>query len=671
MEDEMKLNRLSGLGQKRIEKLKEIGITNMADLLTHFPTRYEWIETSLEKYHENPKNSFQLEILIESVQQKPKYLLFSGFAEQIPIQIMFFHQSYRMRSIRPNQSYRFQGKIQKWKNKLQMVNPILAKEITDERVFLPVYRLPSGISQTMFRQWVRQSIEKESVFERDYSPFFGDQFGSHFEAIRTMHFPENPSNLEKARKRLAAEEAVQYQLAQMLTKQANRLGISHIDIEINQLTESLPFQLTDGQLKSISEIRTDMIAPQPMYRLLQGDVGSGKTVIAFLSMAISVLSGYQAAYLAPTEVLAHQVYEKAILFFEKASIPCALVTGSTKKKERAEIAERIKTGECLSVFGTHALLSDNLDFAHLSLVVTDEQHRFGVAQRSKLQSKGPAVDVLAMSATPIPRTLALTLFGEMSLSVIDSLPAGRKPIRTYLVGPQKREDAYGFLENEVEKGHRGFVVCPHIDLGDEPDDTDPMSIEKLEGEIQRALLSHTKHTTLHGRMKKDQQSRAMEAFKSGESPILLSTTIIEVGIDIPEATVIFIESAERFGLAQLHQLRGRVGRSDRQSYCILICHTKSEKAIERMRVLVESQDGFEIAEKDLKLRGQGNLFGLEQHGSFGFTHLDLAIDQEIWETVRQAISTMEEKRIQSFYTYARRHLDNLKEMRNCDASNNR
>ncbi len=667
----MKLNRLSGLGQKRIEKLAGIGISNMADLLTHFPTRYEWVETDLGNYQENPKNSFQLEIFIESVQQKPKYLLFIGYADRVPIHILFFHQNYRKQSIRLNQSYRFQGKIQRWQNSLQMVNPILAKEITDKRVFLPVYRLPSGITQTMFRRWIRQGIEEESVFERDYSPFFGDQFGSHIEAIRTMHFPEAPSDLEGARKRLAAEEAVQYQLAQILTKQPNRPGIPHGDVDLTLLIKQLPFQLTEGQLQSLTEIRKDMLATRPMYRLLQGDVGSGKTVVAFLSMAISVLSGFQAAYLAPTEVLAKQVYEKAIPFFTQTAISCVLVTGSTKKKERAGIAERIKAGEGLAVFGTHALLSDNLEFGQLSLVVTDEQHRFGVSQRSKLQSKGPAVDVLAMSATPIPRTLALTLFGEMSLSVIRSLPAGRKPIRTYLVGPQKRKDAYGFLEREVEKGHRGFVVCPHIELGEESDESDPMSIEKLEGEIRHSLFTRTSHTTLHGRMKKDEQSSAMDAFKSGKAPVLLSTTVIEVGIDVPEATVIFVESAERFGLAQLHQLRGRVGRSDRQSYCVLICHSKSEKAIERMRVLVESQDGFEIAEKDLRLRGQGNLFGLEQHGSFGFTHLDLAIDQEIWETVRRSIAVMDQQKIHSFYSYARRYLDNLKEVREYNACNSR
>lgn len=663
----MKLNRLSGLGQKRIEKLASMGILKLADLMNYFPSRYEWLETDLKNYHENSKNTFQLEVLIESVQQKPKFLQFQGFVDQVPIRIVFFHQNYRKQSILPNKTYRFQGKIQQWHNNLQMVNPILAKEITDERVFLPVYRLPSGITQTMFRRWMHQALKEESVYERDYSYFFGNEFGTHNEALRAMHFPVKPTDLERARKRLAAEEAVQYQLAQVLTKQPDRTGVAHKEVCLDPLIKQLPFQLTEGQAQSLTEIQKDMQSIHPMYRLLQGDVGSGKTVVAFLTMTISVLSGYQAAYLAPTEVLAKQVYKKAIPFFAQASIPCVLVTGSTKKKARAEISERIQSGESLVVFGTHALLSDNLAFGRLSLVVTDEQHRFGVAQRSKLQSKGPAVDVLAMSATPIPRTLALTLFGEMSLSMIHSLPAGRKPIRTYLVGPQKRKDAYGFLEREIEKGHRGFVVCPHIELGEEPEESDPMSIEKLEGEIQHNLLSHTSHATLHGRMKKDEQDSAMEAFTSGKSPILLSTTVIEVGIDVPQATVIFIESAERFGLAQLHQLRGRVGRSERQSYCILICHSKSEKAIERMRVLVESQDGFEIAEKDLRLRGQGNLFGLEQHGTFGFTHLDLAIDLELWEDVRRSIAGMDETTIHSYYTYARRYLDNLKEVGEYDA----
>lgn len=659
----MNLDQLSGLGQKRKEKLGILGIRSIKDLMMHMPSRYEWIESDLAEFHHNPGNIFHIEVFIKSVQQKPKYLLYEGYADQKRISILFFHQNYRRQTIRPNGSYFFVGRLKEWKGRLQMVNPTLAKSAAAEgRTYLPVYPLTKGITQPMLRGWIGEALKSHRLPNNENPVAFPDLITSE-EALRQMHFPGSPEDFEMARKRLAADEIVRYQLAQRLTSERDRAGYAQPLSDLSPYLERLPFQLTEGQMTSLDEIRRDMASNRAMYRLLQGDVGSGKTVIAFLAMATAMEAGNQTAYLAPTEVLAKQVHEKAQAFFSDFGIPCALLTGATKKRERQAIMDRLKAGQTMALIGTHALFSDKLVFSRLHLIVTDEQHRFGVAQRATLHGKGRTADVLAMSATPIPRTLALTVYGEMDISTIQTRPEGRKPIKTYLIGPDKRRDAYEFMAREVGNDRRGFVICPLIEEGEEMENA-PKSIEAVDQELTESLMPKTPHAILHGRMKKVEQDDVFQSFVSGRTPVLLSTTVVEVGIDVPKATVIFIESAERFGLAQLHQLRGRVGRSDRQSYCILICHSRSKKSIERMRVLVESQDGFEIAERDLALRGQGNLFGFEQHGSFGFRFFDLAMDRELWEQVDKELRSMDSAILASHAHFAREYLNNVKEVRN-------
>lgn len=658
----MELGQLSGLGPKRIEKLKAIGVHSVEDLIKHVPRRYEWIETDLAAFKRHPEHLYHLEVLVVHVQQKPKYLIFEGVCDGQRISILFFHQNYRRQTICPNQTVYFEGRLKSWKGRLQMVNPLVARGPLANRTFLPIYPLTSGITQSMLRGWIEQVLG-EMRFENEPMLLKGENLISLELAYRSIHFPVSMEAFEAARARLAAEEVFRYQLAQRLTSSKKRSGIRHLDVDLSAYLNALPFQLTKGQNDSLTEIRKDMESEQAMYRLLQGDVGSGKTVVAFLAMATAIESGYQTAYLAPTEVLAKQVYEKMRSFFEVSGVTCLLLTGSTKKKERERILALVREEKPIAVVGTHALFSDALVFRNLSLIVTDEQHRFGVAQRASLHGKGKSADLLAMSATPIPRTLAMTVYGEMAISSIRTRPQGRKPIKTYLIGPDRRMDAYGFLKREVSQNHRGFVVCPLIEEGEEAENG-PQSIELLRRELRQSLLPEIPCGVLHGRMKKQEQDKAFRAFVEGDTPVLLSTTVVEVGVDVPEATVIFIESAERFGLAQLHQLRGRVGRSDRQSYCILICHTRSKNSIERMRVLVESQDGFEIAEKDLSLRGQGNLFGVEQHGSFGFQFFDYAYDQALWASIHCKIQELDEETLLSHAHYAKTYLDNLKEVRN-------
>ena len=660
----MDLGRLSGLGQKRKEKLKGMGLVTVEDLIRHTPSRYEWIESDIAEYPNHPERIFQIAVVIVGVQQKPKYLRFDGVCNGRRIAILFFHQNYRRQTIRPNQTCYFQGRITAWKNQLQMVNPAVVKGPIDQKSFLPVYPLTKGITQTMLRKWIQEALK---IMRWNQTPTSLDEAGllPLDKAYQAIHFPTSMEEFEAARKRLAAEEVFRYQIAQRLTSSKERQGIVHAPVDLTPYLNALPFELTSGQRDALKEIRAEMQSQRAMYRLLQGDVGSGKTVVAFLAMATAVESGHQTAYLAPTEVLAKQVFAKMRSFFKGPEIPCFLLTGSTKKKEREEILRVLLESRPVAVVGTHALFSDELIFRDLSLVVTDEQHRFGVAQRASLHGKGKSADLLAMSATPIPRTLAMTVYGEMAISTIQTRPKGRKPIKTYLIGPDRRKDAYGFLGREVQKNHRGFVICPLIDPGEE-EGQGPKSIESLRAEVKENLLPDVPCGILHGRLKKKDQEHAFRAFVDGDTPILLSTTVVEVGVDVPEATVIFIESAERFGLAQLHQLRGRVGRSDRQSYCVLVCHSRSKKTVERMRVLVESQDGFEIAEKDLALRGEGNLFGLEQHGSFGFRYFDFALDQALWTKINGMIEGFDAAMLAKHTHYAKAYLDNLKEVRNSE-----
>ena len=461
------------------------------------------------------------------------------------------------------------------------------------------------------------------------------------EAISEIHFPSSWNALEKARHRLAFEELLILQLCLRYTrvKVHNIKGIKHT--EDNSLTDklikSLPFSLTQAQKKVISQIENDMVNEKKMYRLVQGDVGSGKTIVAAWALVKAISGGFQGALMAPTEILAEQHFKNLQKIVGNLDITPVLITGKISLNEKREILKGILKGEIKLVIGTHALIQEEVIFKNLGLAVIDEQHRFGVKQRLALQEKGSAADVVIMTATPIPRSLALTLYGDMDLSIIDELPPGRTEVKTYHVTEKMRPQVYNLINREVKNGHQVYIVCP---LVEESEKLDLENAERLANFLQLKIFPKYNIAVLHGKMGNNEKDDIMEQFRKGQIAILVTTTIIEVGVDVPNSTVIVIENAERFGLAQLHQLRGRVGRGQAQGYCILISEAKTEEAKARLKVMCQSNDGFFIAEEDLKIRGAGELFGTRQHGILDLKIADLVKDQPILAKTKELVDVI-------------------------------
>ncbi|MCD3287311.1 ATP-dependent DNA helicase RecG, partial [Clostridium botulinum C/D] len=451
-------------------------------------------------------------------------------------------------------------------------------------------------------------------------------------SIRNIHHPTREEELLYAMKRLKFQELFTYSLKLLMLKQYKKSkGIAFkISEELKILKENLPFTLTDAQNKVVREILIDEKRDRPMNRLVQGDVGSGKTIVSLIALFNIVKNGYQGVLMAPTEILANQHYEQAINLFENFNVKIELLTGSTKKKDI--IKGKLKSGEVDMVIGTHALLEDDVEFNNLGMVVTDEQHRFGVKQRSKLYNKNNNIDVLVMTATPIPRTLALSLYGDLDISTIDKLPPGRKKIDTFSVKENERNRVYNFALKKIKQGAQVYIVCP---LVEENEELNVKSVEKLYMELKDKYFNNVEVEILHGKMPSKSKDEIMERFKMGKTEVLISTTVIEVGVNVPNATLMIIESAERFGLSQLHQLRGRVGRGDKKSYCILITNSSNDITKQRMDIITKSNDGFFIAEEDLKLRGSGEIFGFNQHGENGFIISDVINDYGIFRNANK------------------------------------
>ena len=463
-------------------------------------------------------------------------------------------------------------------------------------------------------------------------------FPSYREAVEQMHFPTGRESLLAARRRLVFDEFFRFILALRRMRESNeRMKSLRPMIEVAQterLIEALPYRLTKAQQKVWAEIRADLTSEYAMNRLVQGDVGSGKTILAFLSLVMCAANGYQGAMMAPTEVLARQHYESLMKLNTEYGLQIhpVLLTGSVGAKDRREIYAQIESGEADIVIGTHALIQEKVVYKSLSLVITDEQHRFGVRQRETLAEKGSSVHVLVMSATPIPRTLAIILYGDLHISVLDELPADRLPIKNCVVNTSYRNTAYKFIEKEVAQGSQVYVICPMVEEGEEQELEDVASYAK---KLKSALPDSIRVETLHGRMRPAEKTRIMEAFGAHHIDVLVSTTVIEVGINVPNATVMLVENAERFGLAQLHQLRGRVGRGDKQSYCIFISKSERPETMERLKILNESNDGFYIAGKDLALRGPGDLFGIRQSGDLQFALGDIYRDAAVLQSASE------------------------------------
>lgn len=516
---------------------------------------------------------------------------------------------------------------------------------------IPIYPLTFSLTQNTLRKIIEngiQDVKQQGGLQETLPEYILEKYKLEKinEATSNIHFPKVFEDFKKARKRLVFEELLSTQLALLQLKNNNltdKKGIQfNSEVHMSDVINTLPFNLTKAQLRVLQEIDENMESEKSMNRLLQGDVGSGKTIVAMISAYKAVKSGYQAAILAPTAILAVQHLNNFQKILDKFDIKCELLISGITKKKKEDILERLKNGEIDILIGTHAMLEENVEFKKLGLVVTDEQHRFGVKQRTKIAEKGQNPDVLVMSATPIPRTLALILYGDLDISIIDELPPNRKTIETFAVTKRMEERVNNFIKKQVDEGRQAYIVCPLVEDSEE-EDNDLKSVITLYETCQKETFSEYRVEYIHGKMKQKEKDDIMNRFKNGEIDILISTTVIEVGVDVPNASIMVIEDAQRFGLAQLHQLRGRVGRGEYKSYCILKYNGKSQNTKERMKVMCETNDGFIISQKDLELRGSGDFFGTAQHGIPEFKISNLFIDMEILKLAQEAAISIVDK----------------------------
>ncbi|MGQ9584642.1 MAG: ATP-dependent DNA helicase RecG [Anaerolineae bacterium] len=633
---EAPVTRLPGISVGYARRLTKLGVQTIRDLLFLFPRRYEDY-TALRTISELQYGQ-EVTIIgnvwdVKSHQSRSGMPIITCVVADATgtIEAVWFNQPYLTKTLRPGRQIVLSGKVDQFLGRLRLISPAwepLDKELIHTARLVPVYPLTKGISAKWLRRLIKTAIDY-------WAERIGDPLPANVrqrlglmdmeQALRQIHFPDNWDILEKARKRLVFDEFLIMQLRLLLMKRTwqDRPG-RPLQVRpewIDRFTKALPFQLTGAQRRALEEISTDLAQTRPMSRLLQGDVGSGKTVVAAGALLVAVANGTQAAVMAPTEILAEQHHRNLTRLFEESRleqvvgldrpIRLGLLTGRLSNAEREERYQELNEGRVDIVIGTHALIQEGVAFRDLSLAVIDEQHRFGVAQRATLRQKGYNPHVLVMSATPIPRSLALTLYGDLDISTIDEMPSGRREIKTYWLLPQERERAYQFIRRQVEEGRQAFIIYPLIEESEAIQAK--AAVDEFE-KLQREVFPDLCLGLLHGRMKSAEKEEVMLAFQSGQMDILVSTSVVEVGIDIPNATVMLIEGAERFGLAQLHQFRGRVGRGEHQSYCLLVGEPTSEEAQERLTAIARTQDGFVLAEKDLELRGPGDFFGLRQSG---------------------------------------------------------
>ena len=559
--------------------------------------------------------------------------------------VAWFNAPYLRGTLKKGSVFILRGKIIRKKGRPQMEHPEIFTPAAYEEIIhsmQPVYGLTKGLSNKMITKLVHQILDTRPL----HGEYLPEEIRERYQladanyAIRTIHFPKNMQELLTARKRLVFDEFLLFVLAIQLLKEKTEEAPNTFSMKpvwtTEEIIEGLPYDLTGAQKNVWHEIERDLSGHKLMSRLVQGDVGSGKTVIAFLAMVLSAENGFQSALMVPTEVLANQHYEGFLRLMEEQNIASChpvLLTGSTTARQKREIYQKIADGEVNVIIGTHALIQERVEYKNLGLVITDEQHRFGVRQREALTTRGNPPHVLVMSATPIPRTLAIILYGDLDISIIDELPAKRLPIKNCVVGTSYRPKAYSFIEKQVQMGRQAYVICPMVE---ESEGLEAENVTDYARKLQEILPGEIKVEILHGKMKPKEKNRIMEAFASGEIQVLVSTTVVEVGVNVPNATVMMVENAERFGLAQLHQLRGRVGRGEHQSYCIFIQGNNEENTSKRLKILSESNDGFYIAGEDLKLRGPGDLFGIRQSGLMEFKIGDIYNDAGILKNASEA-----------------------------------
>ncbi len=619
-----------GVGPKRIKILNRLGIETIADLLYHFPYRYEDRSRlkSISEITPGNNEAVKAEVLAKGLRRTRRGL---GIVEVAvgdktgKLSCIWFNQPYMKDYFKVGDRLFLYGKVEKRKS-LQIVNPeyeIISKDEKDKSIhtnrIVPIYPLTSGISQRSLRKILYNTVENYVAKVKELLPAYIKEKYSLLHvsaALKNIHFPKSKSFINHARKRLIFEEFFKFQLImaeRRLKAKVRSRGISFKKKQslTKKYKELLPFKLTTSQERVIKEIEDDMAKPQPMHRLLQGDVGSGKTIVAVYALLLAVENGYQAALMVPTEILAEQHYLTLKNLLNNLGVNTRLLVSGISSEDKQDLKKQIKEKKTDIIIGTHALIQEDVSFKKLGLVVIDEQHKFGVTQRKILKQKGNNPDVLIMTATPIPRTLAYTIYGDLDLSVIDELPPGRKPVKTWWVTERKRKGAYGFIKKQVKSKRQAYIVYPLIE---ESSVLDLRAAKEMYKKLKDKVFSGFNVGLVHGQMKSEEKQKIMQDFKKGRIDILISTVVIEVGIDIPTVSVMLIEHAERFGLSQLHQLRGRVGRGKFKSYCILVSSSTSEAAKRRLSSMSKHNDGFKIAEEDLYLRGPGEFFGTRQHG---------------------------------------------------------
>ena len=644
---------LKGIGEQRERKLQKLGIRTIEDLLTHYPREYK-DRSEILKIADLPMEepaAFLAQVKEEGQNSRHGRLVYTRmkvYDETGSVGVLWYNQPYMKNSLKIGEWYLFSGKLQKKYGRKEILSPEverIGENFAGGRI-IPVYPASEGLSQKMLRNLMEEALSQMQGGIREELPLWlrkEYKLAERNFAIENIHFPKTEQGFYDARRRLVFEELFLLQTA--LFRLKNTLEDSGAGIVLKKkkaLQEAevlLPFALTGAQKRVLKEIETDMTSGKIMNRLVQGDVGSGKTAVAMAAAYWAIQNGYQAAIMAPTEVLANQHFESFRKIFAPAGIQVVLLTGSLKAKEKREALAQVASGEAQMIVGTHAVIQKGVEYHNLGLAITDEQHRFGVRQRSTLSEKGENVHTLVMTATPIPRTLALILYGDLDISIIDELPPGRQKIDTSAVDSRYHPRIYAFLQKHVKEGRQAYVICPMIE------ESEKLEVQNVldDTEELKKELPDCRVACVHGKMKAREKQEVMDAFAAGKIDVLVSTTVIEVGINVPNATIMLIENAERFGLAQLHQLRGRVGRGSEKSYCILVSDAKTKVARERMKTMTNSEDGFVISEKDLQLRGPGEFFGIRQHGLPELKIADLYRDMPILKEAQSAAAALLQK----------------------------
>ena len=645
------ISQLHGVGKKRLEILLSMGIATFGDLLYTAPKKYRDLKNPDALFYAHHGEDVVIEATVKShpLLRRTRrnfstvtFLIDDGSCQG---QVIYFNQPYMSKNILKDQKYIFIGRIDARSGTKQIVNPSLEK-IHEDLGVKAYYPMGKGISQRAFRNLIQRALSETHGKVTDPLP---TSFRSRYQlpeinyTLQHLHVPDSMDEAKQARARLAFEEMLYFMAALRSVREARKhiRGLAfHIkDDDRERFLSSLPFALTNAQQRTLHEIEQDLASGGVMNRLVQGDVGSGKTAVAMAALYYAKQNGTQAVMMAPTEILAKQHFDDLTAHLEPLGVRCAMLTGSTPAAEAKAIRYQIADGDVDVIVGTHALFQKGVHYKHLGLAITDEQHRFGVRQRAALQQKGQSPHLLVMSATPVPRTLALIIYGDLDVSIIDELPPGRKVVHTRLVSQDKRKAMYDYLHQQLLGGQQAYLVCP---LVEESDKLDVLSATELYEELQKGIFSDIPMALVHGRMKEDEKQAAIQAFSQGKVKALVSTTVIEVGVNVPTATIMVIENAERFGLSQLHQLRGRVGRGRKQSWCFLSSKDAGELANQRLKIMAKENDGFKIAEKDLELRGPGEFLGTRQSGMIDGRVLAMMSDVKLIAKVRSAMDEITE-----------------------------